>query len=127
MLGITLLYFFSLLVLASLWCFGVYIACQYDKEEVHQVTRDGGWDKAFIIKNKMLLWWFGYACESLPWWLSKPLCKCVTCMASIHGTLIFFLYFPLEYSLSELLLIWPLFVGALAGLNQLIANKFDVE
>lgn len=115
--------FFPLLLVASLWCFGIYIACQYDKEVKQEVTEDG-WLERHVLSNKMVLWWFGYGAEFLPWYLNKPLCKCVSCMASIHGSAIFLLFYPWEVSLVELIPIWILFVGCLAGLNQLIANRF---
>ncbi len=41
--------------------------------------------------------------ERLPKWLFKPLIGCVFCMASIHGTVLYFTYFNIG------LIYWPLF------------------
>lgn len=117
--------FFAVLIIGSLWCFGIYFACQYKKTVEHKVYPDkNGWEKVDTISEKSLLWWFGYFCEALPWYLGNPLCKCVTCMASIHGSLVFLLFYPNELTLIELIPSWIIYVGALAGLNQLIANRF---
>lgn len=118
--------FFGLLGTAALWCFGFYTACQYEIETEKHINSQGKVEYFDHLSYTMLLWWFGYMCAKLPWYLNKPLCKCVTCMASIHGTLIFFLFYPMG-TIQELLITWPLFIVSLAGLNQLIANKFDVE
>lgn len=56
--------------------------------------------------------------EKLPKWLFKPLIGCVTCMASVWGTLGYLL---VE---KEVTLLIP-FIVALAGLNYLL-NQFTL-
>lgn len=125
---IDFIHFPALLALASLWCFGFYIACQYDKEVKREIASDcDGWVERHIITNKMVLWWYGYGCEFLPWYLNKPLCKCVTCMASVHGSAVFFLFYPIDGPINETITTWIFFIGCLAGTNQLAANYFEVD
>ena len=119
----TLLTVFGLLLLNSLWIIGLYNSCDYEsKEEIYinpADTTQNYTKKVFI--SKQLLWWVKYYTRHWPWWITKPLYSCCSCMASIHGTLFIVLFMPFTV---ETLIIAPFYVGALAGLNQLVANKF---
>ncbi len=52
-----------------------------------------------------------------PEWVSKPLYGCLPCMASLHGTWIWF------FAGGDLTW-WSPFVLALSGLNRIIAHNF---
>ena len=68
--------------------------------------------------SKMVAWMLRY--YSLKWlgqFLSKPLFTCPPCMASIWGTLVYWLATPM--SLNSLA-VWPLYILMLSGLVALI-------
>lgn len=71
-----------------------------------------------LFQPKMLLQEFG---DWLTWFLGrmavKPLFSCPMCMASLHGTLIWFL------TGGGLSWVWPLFVLSLCGLMRLIVGN----
>lgn len=58
-----------------------------------------------------------------PVWLIKPLYTCPTCMASVHGTLVFILFNPGPFwDYPSPLWQWPIFCVCLAGLNFIISE-----
>lgn len=94
--------FFAILIGASFWCFGFHI----------------------ILKN-FLLHALGVDIDKIGVWkgfkkwqqnIMKPLFACPYCMASVHGTAIFFMMlfgiFGLWY--------WPAFCVCLCGLNYIV-------
>lgn len=85
--------FILLLALTSLWIWGVH--------GFFQLT-----NLANILDDPKL---------SIPYWLRKPLFDCPPCCASIHGTIAFILF---HHDLN--ILLWPIFVFCLCGLNYII-------
>lgn len=68
--------------------------------------------------SKMVGWWLRY--YSLKWcgqFLSKPLFTCPPCMASVWGTLVYWLSTPVT---MNNLALWPLYILMLSGLVALI-------
>jgi len=57
--------------------------------------------------------------DKLPDWICDPLFACQMCMASVHGSLIFFLF--IRYHIQW----WPLFCVSLCGLNFIINKLTD--
>lgn len=125
---IDFLFLFPLLLLNTLWIAGIYVACQYEvttEKKISQEPGTGAWITRDIkyFKDKMLLWWVRYYTRHWPWYVKKPLYDCMACMASIHGTIFVIIFLP--FTLKTLIIL-PFYLGALAGLNQLIANKFNL-
>ena len=66
----------TLLVLAnSLWCLGIHFLAT----------------ESFL--SKIAEWITTYFEEKNLYWVTKPLYNCMPCMASVHGTIGFFIYF----------------------------------
>jgi hypothetical protein len=64
-------------------------------------------------KKGKILYFFAQFCDKhLPTFLSSPLIGCVVCMASVYGTILFYLHFG---SLGVWLLIYVPFVSGLVG------------
>lgn len=116
-------FIFCLLVFNCLWCVGIFEACQYEVVEEKFHSEKTGWKINYDFRDRMLLWWFSFNTRGWPWWVKKPLYGCLTCMASIHGALFLLVFAPFS---GYTLLVAPFYVGALAGLNQLVANKFEL-
>ena len=69
------------------------------------------------FKPGMVMGWLGKIWDRrLPEGLNKPIWSCPPCMASVHGTWIWFLF-------GGDLTFWPAFVLALSGLNRLVSGK----
>ena len=51
----------------------------------------------------------------MPTWIKKPLFACPPCMSSFHGTISFLMFHNNLH-----LLLWPIFVFCLCGLNYII-------
>lgn len=87
-----------LLALSSLWCLGL----------------------NSLFQENMILEKLGQLFdEMLPAWVNKPLWRCPPCMASFHGTVVYFCALSSEYDLW----LWLPFVVCLAGLNYIIVNR----
>lgn len=87
--------FLTLLVIGCLVCIGIWNA----------------------FKPDMIFGWLGKIWDRrFPEWVSKPLYTCPPCMASVHGSWIWFL------AGGDLTWGFP-FVLALSGLNRIIAGK----
>lgn len=71
-----------------------------------------------LFNKGMLLGWLGDVYERrLPEWINKPLWSCPQCMASVHGTWIWFAWDgPVE--------LWIPFCLALCGLNRIVSDTF---
>ena len=93
---------FAVLIGASLWCFGVHTVANKAILEVFKVNVDKQWYK-FSKWQRTLL---------------KPLFACPPCMASVHGTIIFFIMLFGSYGI----LYWPVFCICLCGLNYIITS-----
>ena len=100
-----------LLLLNSLVCFGFWNACLYEK--THKTYSD---EKGFTQHyNKGVLWRLEQWAVNK--WFYKPLCGCLPCMASFHSIYVYWLFNA--FTLNNLL-IYPIYILALSGLNYLI-------
>lgn len=70
--------------------------------------------------SKMALWWLRHGALKLvgEFW-SKPLFTCPPCMASVHGTWVYFMLMPFGWSTMAL---WPVYILFLSGLVTLIQS-----
>jgi len=89
----------EIIFIGSIWCIGVY-----------KITEEG-----------MLLAFVRKALKPLPKLLMMPLIDCLTCMASIHGTLIYWSGVNYDHSVVYLLLHWVIVVIAISGLNNILS------
>ena len=71
-----------------------------------------------MILNKPALW----IEQRIPYWLTKPLFNCPTCMASVHSIVP---YFYINDLTTQNLLIYPFYVCALAGLSTILARQTE--
>lgn len=78
------------IIITTLFCIGI-----------HKIFRSGG----AVLKLRSILDWY------LPWFIRWPLYFCLPCMASIWGSVG---YYILGGDISSS---WLLFVGAVCGLN----------
>lgn len=90
-----------LLIVNSLYCVGLWLATGED-----------------MILERPAMW----LSERVPEFWLKPVFGCPTCMASLHSILPFWLYSPFTV---ESVLLYIIYVPALATLNSLIAQRFD--
>lgn len=58
-------------------------------------------------------------------WYSKPLFLCPICMASVHGTIAFCIFYYNEQINNALL--WPVFCICIAGINYLLVKLTSNE
>lgn len=124
-----------LLIINSLICRGFWHSCDFTAAEqfdeltprkrriAHREQQSGIATKHDWINppRKMIFWWLRYyGGQWLPKAITKPLYECLTCMASIHSILPF-VAFGVAYGhdMWQWLIIWPLYVLALAGLNAI--------
>lgn len=116
-------FFYSLLT-ASLFIFGLYYSTLYDPIESTDSNPFGK-----NAENKEIFWFFRFYIGNLLVRIfpkkgavfAKPIIRCVVCMASIYGTLFYFLFTNRD------LFLWPVFLGALAGLNLIIKSISQIE
>jgi hypothetical protein len=116
--------FFKTLCCASFFIFGWYYSTLYDPIGSSEYNPFG--KKA---ENKEVFWFFRFYVGNLLVKLfpkkgaiiAKPVIRCVVCMSSIYGTFIYFLF------TDGSLLIWPIFIIALAGLNYIIKAITQIE
>lgn len=104
---ITLLAFVSMLALASFWCLGFQLVVKNILDEVFGIDIDQQWMS--FARWKQLSF--------------KPLFACPYCMASVHGTIIFFLFMLGTFSV----MFWIPFCICLCGLNYIIYQFFITE
>lgn len=76
-----------------------------------------GWDRIEKVPGKSR--------ERIPIWIQKPLYSCPICMASVWGSMGYTMgtYFLFGWS-AQLLILWPIYCFALAGLNGIIYNLY---
>lgn len=73
------------------------------------------WGFACLFEGGYLLYPVGeWLRDHLPKWACDPLFDCQMCMASVHGTLIFFTF------INSHLVWWPVYCVCLCGLNYII-------
>jgi hypothetical protein len=90
------------------------------------VTSAWTWGFHVLFEDGNLLEGVGKVIErTIGTWYSKPLFMCPICMASIHGTISFWiLYF--NYYLDKPLT-WPIFCICIAGINYLLVKLTSKE
>lgn len=106
---------FPVLILNALEITGFYIATWYKQADPkdHQPEEE----------TKMAFWWVKF--YSLKWlgpFLSKPICTCPPCMASLHS-LWFWMFFDFS---PQMLAVFILYMLALCGLMKMITVKFEL-
>lgn len=124
-LMIDLLPIFCLMAFNCMWIVGFFVSCQYEVEAYTHINPDKGMIPiiSYKVKEKMILWWVKWYTQDFLGWFKKPLYDCCACMASVHGILFMLVFLP---HTIETLCLAPFYIGALAGLNQLVANKFEL-
>ena len=110
-----------LLLLNSLLCFGFWNACLYEQTHEKVFTSTTMPDYHYKV-NKGVLWFIEK--WSRDKWFHKPLCGCLPCMASLHSIYPYLTYVLLsDNSVLDYVLIYPIYVLALSGLNYLIDRE----
>jgi hypothetical protein len=104
----------TILILSSVWCFGFHaVVKKLILREIFDYDLDEAWSRGYIQELP--------SGGGIPAWVKsilKPIFACPTCMASVHGTAIFFA-FVLGYLP---LIMWPVWCICLCGLNFIIQN-----
>lgn len=101
------IHFILWLIIASHWCIGVHaVAVKLVIEEIRGTTVDELWEK-YSRSNKLI---------------AKPFWACPACMASVHGTVIFFAQVSTVTGSG----FWISFCVCLCGLN-FVMSQFFVE
>lgn len=109
-LFITLLVYGLLALFNGFYIIGFNRACQYE-------TDDSG-----AVVSKMVFANFRLWCEKhIGEYWSKPICTCTTCMASVHGTIVFVAFTIMSSANDFNLLTYLFYIFAVAG----FANKLD--
>ncbi len=98
--------FFLAVVLSSAFCFGLHVVVKNFLDEAFDWTFEDKWH--YTTRGFKLM--------------VKPLFACPYCMASIWGTVIFFVFLLPVFSLA----IWPVFCICLCGFNYVV-NQFVNE
>jgi hypothetical protein len=109
------------LILSSAWCIGVHVFVKNFLIEVFDYDINEHWERDYVKIGNMKL--PGAEKQGIPEWIKlilKPLFACPYCMASIHGTVIFFA-FVLGYLP---LIMWIPFCICLCGLNYFLTQFF---
>lgn len=113
-----------LILWSSLFIFGWDYATLYTKNIENKVVGD----KTIPIEHypldtkKEIAWWFRYYTRNLPTYIKKPLITCVMCMASLYGSLFYWVYvLNTEKPITSLtLVLWVVTVVAISGLNRIL-------
>jgi hypothetical protein len=106
----------KLLGINALFVTGLYYCCDYDlsrpDDQGKQVPADDAKNIFWFVK-----WWL---VRKAPLWLTKPLCGCMMCMASVWGLV--FILPTLVFSLPvwENLTLVVVYCMALCGINRII-------
>lgn len=73
------------------------------------------WGVKCLFDEGMLLGFIGKLMrDKMPSWLSKPLFDCPPCMSSVHGTLVYLIFYP------EGVFLWFFYIVVLCGVNYII-------
>lgn len=62
--------------------------------------------------------------SKIPYWITKPLFNCPTCMASVHSILPFWMTYEVS---KDTVMCYVLYVFALAATSTFMANKITGE
>jgi hypothetical protein len=97
-----------LFILAAMWIWGV--KCLFSTG--HLLESAGDWID-----------------ENLPEWVYKPTIGCQACMASVHGTMWYWLIGSYVFTLDFLTMfvLWPVFCICLCGLNFVLLEAIYQE
>lgn len=102
-----------ILILNSFVCFGFWNACLYLPENLILGRNED---------EKGVLWFVEKWSQGK--WFYKPLCGCIPCMASIHSTYVYWTFMFVSDAINwESLIIYPIYIIALSGLNYLIDRE----
>lgn len=100
-----MMYFIHALIIGAVWCIGFSVVIRKVVfEEIIGYSIDDRWDE--VIRPMKLL--------------MKPVFACPPCMASLHGSVIFFI---MLYPVTGILL-WIPFCICLCGLNYFLTQFF---
>lgn len=108
------LYFLSIIII-GLWCAGFRKLVGFSVKEITVDNPDKSEGAPLFIRrkeyfDKMLLWKLGVRLSEMGM-KGKPLGSCISCMPSIHGTIIYWLLMVLFVPLHWILIpIWPLVI-----------------
>lgn len=103
-----------LLILNSLMITGIYNVVDFE------------YDKEGNPANKQFLWFIPYYTQWLPELIKTPLYDCIKCMASVHGTYIFWGWAYFTGNMTPVfILIYIFYTFALSGLNTIIHAWFS--
>jgi len=117
-----------LLLINSLLCLGFWHACdfsgaeEFDNYKTNQGRRHYAKERG-TPDRVMIFWrlrWYGG--QFLPPWTTKPLYRCLTCMASLHSIIPYGIAACVYMQDPWLWIYWPLYVLALAGVNSIITR-----
>lgn len=115
-----------LLLLNSLICVGVYISTKFTGSD--SFDDDPYMFYGTEIRGKMLLWFIRYYGSYAGQFWSKPIYKCLPCMASLWSLPVYVGYVCLTGSdVVGSILTWPLYVLCLSGVNYLLAANLVQE
>lgn len=115
----------TLLILNALFIIGLEFVTQY---ELKTPPKDGNvFGSLDDIGEREILWFYRWGIGSFVYtkakslkWVLKPLFMCTVCMSSVYGSLAYWL--ASAFTVHNLL-VWPLYVVALAGLVR-VTNSF---
>lgn len=122
LVSLLLLMFFN-----ALYIVGFYRACEYSyhPEAIAGIDfiPEGSDENGIIEESKMILWQVRHFCLNTfgdKW--SKPVCTCISCMASLHSILPFCFYAYIT-DMSHPVIWYIMYVPALSALAYFINNK----
>jgi hypothetical protein len=119
--------FISLIIITSLFIVGLHKSTEYYLDYNNQPDPN----------DRMVLWFLRYYAEQwFPSWIYKPLIGCTACMASIWGSLFYWIHYwgawTIEsfWSLPRFIIVtdvsfimnWVVFVFAVSATNRIINN-----
>src|SRR3990167_11085516 len=81
---------------------------------IHETTREG------MIFQKPA----NFLNDFIPDFWMKPICDCLTCMASLWGSIAYWIG-PIDHEIWYIY--WPVFILVVAGLNATYGNIFYAE
>ena len=127
MITIVGLYFIEIIVI-TLWCCGfrkLVSSKEITQTLIDDTTTPPSIKQVKVRKEKMLLWKLGVFLESLGWW-GKPLGACISCMPSVHGSLVFWLTSLYLVGFSPILIgLWVLVCVSAVFTSTYLYNRIE--
>ena len=111
-----------LLIVNSFVCFGFWNACLYVPKKMGRNPSRLDCENCFIVIQKEVkgILWFVEK-WAIGKWFYKPVCGCLPCMASLHSTYVYWMFMFVSNEINvESLMMYPIYILALSGLNHLI-------